>query len=59
MKGCLTSGGDARATLKLFVMAREWEFLRAKMEGGEYDPVGDLWFVLYFVKQGGLTSRCT
>jgi hypothetical protein len=29
-------------------VAREWEFLRTKIERG-YDPIDDLWFVLYFV----------
>jgi hypothetical protein len=33
------------------VVAREWELLRTKMDGEGYDPVSDLWFVLYFVKE--------
>jgi hypothetical protein len=32
--------------------AREWEFIAAKMEREAYDPIGDLWFVLYFVAEG-------
>jgi hypothetical protein len=31
-------------------VAREWEFLRTKIEHG-YDPIDDLWFVLYFVNE--------
>ena len=31
--------------------AREWESLRTKMDGEGYDPVADLWFVLYFMKK--------
>ena len=32
-------------------VAREWEFIATKMEREAYDPVGDLWFVLYFVAE--------
>lgn len=30
-------------------VAREWDVLRARTECEAYDPVADLWFVLYFV----------
>lgn len=31
--------------------ARQWAFIAAKMEREAYDPVRDLWFVLYFVAE--------
>jgi hypothetical protein len=35
------------------VVARGWEVLRARMDQEGYDPVSDLWFVLYFVAENG------
>lgn len=32
-------------------VAREWEFIATKMDREAYDPVGDLWFVLYFATE--------
>jgi hypothetical protein len=32
-------------------IAREWEFIATKMDRGAYDPVGDLWFVLYLATE--------
>ena len=32
-------------------VAREWEFIATKIDREAYDPVADLWFVLYFVTQ--------
>jgi hypothetical protein len=52
---------SARETLEAFerlcrqsdfrVVAREWETLRTKMDREGYDPISDLWFVLYFVAE--------
>jgi hypothetical protein len=36
-------------------VAREWELIRTKMAREAYDPLDDLWFVLYFVNES--TSR--
>ena len=33
------------------LVASEFEFLRTKMDREGYDPVTDLWFVLYFVNE--------
>jgi hypothetical protein len=48
----------ARETLSAFrrlcrdtdfrAVARDWEFIRTKMDREGYDPTRDLWFVLYF-----------
>ncbi len=32
-------------------VAREWEFMRTKIDREGYDPMNDLWFVLYFDKE--------
>jgi hypothetical protein len=32
-------------------VAREWDVLRDKMDREQYDPVTDLWFVLYFASE--------
>jgi hypothetical protein len=32
-------------------VARGWEFMATKMDREAYDPVGDLWFVLYFATE--------
>jgi hypothetical protein len=34
-------------------VAREWESIRTKMDREDYDPVDDLWFVLYFATDNG------
>jgi hypothetical protein len=33
------------------LLAREFDFLRTRMDRKGYEPVDDLWFVLYFVKE--------
>jgi hypothetical protein len=33
------------------LVARDWELIRAKMAREAYDPLDDLWFVLYFVNE--------
>ena len=37
-------------------LAQEWDLLRTKMEGNAYDPVDDLWFVLYFATESRLRT---
>jgi hypothetical protein len=37
--------------------AQEWEFVRARVEREAYDPVDDLWFVLYFATESTLRTR--
>lgn len=35
-------------------VGREWETIRTKMDREDYDPVDDLWFVLYFATDAGM-----
>ncbi len=35
-------------------VAREWESIRTKIEREAYDPLDDLWFVLYFATESSL-----
>ena len=32
-------------------VAREWEFIATKMDREAYDPINDLWFVLYLASE--------
>jgi hypothetical protein len=35
-------------------VAREWEFIARKMDGEDFDPLDDLWFVMYFRTDDGV-----
>ena len=37
-------------------VAREWELIRTKIDREAYDPVRDLWFVLYFATESTLRT---
>ena len=43
-------GTDFRA------VARDWELIRTKMDREAYDPMDDLWFVLYFTAESTVSS---